>query len=53
MKPDETLGNREMFNAICSECKEACQLPFKPSGDRPVFCRDCYRKRKEGERNGN
>ncbi|MGA1819959.1 MAG: CxxC-x17-CxxC domain-containing protein, partial [Thermoplasmatota archaeon] len=22
------------------------QVPFKPDQDRPVYCRDCYRKRK-------
>jgi CxxC-x17-CxxC domain-containing protein len=37
---------REMFDATCSECGKACQVPFKPVADRPVFCRDCYAKKK-------
>ena len=39
-------GPREMHKAICSDCKKECEVPFKPSGDRPVYCKDCYRKRK-------
>ena len=38
---------REMHTAICDECKKECQVPFKPSGDRPVYCKDCFSKRKE------
>lgn len=34
--------DREMFNATCASCQKPCQVPFRPSGDRPVFCRDCF-----------
>ena len=37
---------REMHKAICAECNKECEVPFKPSGDRPVYCRDCFSKRK-------
>ena len=30
----------------CSDCGKQTQVPFRPSGDRPVYCRDCYMKRK-------
>ena len=36
--------NRQMYKATCAECKKECEVPFKPAGDRPVYCRDCYRK---------
>ncbi|NLO37253.1 MAG: zinc-binding protein [Clostridiaceae bacterium] len=36
-------GDREMFAAICSECGRETMVPFKPSGNKPVYCRDCYR----------
>ena len=39
-------GPREMHKAICSECKKECEVPFKPAKDKPVFCQDCYRKKK-------
>ena len=41
------FGDREMHKAICSECGQECEVPFKPSGDRPVFCKECYRKRRK------
>lgn len=37
---------REMFTATCSECGGVAELPFNPSGDRPVYCRDCFAKRR-------
>jgi len=37
---------REMHKAVCSDCGKECEVPFKPSGDRPVYCRDCFRKKK-------
>ena len=40
-------GPREMSDATCSECGQQCQVPFKPREDRPVYCRDCYAKRKK------
>ncbi|MFH1306584.1 MAG: CxxC-x17-CxxC domain-containing protein [Candidatus Micrarchaeota archaeon] len=39
-------GDRPMYDALCSECKKECQVPFKPADGRPVYCRDCYSKRK-------
>lgn len=38
---------REMHKAVCSECKRECEVPFKPSGDRPIYCKDCFSKRKQ------
>lgn len=32
----------EMFDATCSKCGKRCQVPFKPSGDRPIYCKDCF-----------
>ncbi len=35
-------GAREMFDAICAQCGEGTTVPFRPRGDRPVYCRSCY-----------
>jgi len=35
---------REMHPATCAECGVETQVPFRPSGDRPVYCSDCFRK---------
>jgi CxxC-x17-CxxC domain-containing protein len=31
-----------MHAATCGECGNACEVPFKPSNDKPVFCNDCF-----------
>ncbi len=38
---------RERHKAVCADCKNECEVPFKPSGDRPVYCRDCFSKHKD------
>jgi CxxC-x17-CxxC domain-containing protein len=35
-------GTREMFDAVCAQCGETTTVPFRPRGDRPVYCRTCY-----------
>jgi CxxC-x17-CxxC domain-containing protein len=35
-------GTREMFDAVCAQCGENTTVPFRPRGDRPVYCRSCY-----------
>lgn len=42
----EDRGPREMHKAVCADCKNECEVPFKPSGDKPVYCKDCFRKHK-------
>lgn len=37
---------RQLFEVDCSSCGNKAQVPFKPSGDRPVYCRDCYMKQR-------
>lgn len=34
---------KQLYPAVCSQCGNQCEVPFKPSGSRPVLCRDCYR----------
>ena len=43
-------GPREMHKATCAECKKECEVPFKPREDRPVYCKDCFSKRKDSGR---
>ena len=38
---------REMHDAVCSDCGQNCQVPFKPMDGKPVYCRDCYQKHKK------
>lgn len=41
-------GNRQMFPATCSSCGKECQVPFKPTGSKPVFCSECFEKKGGG-----
>jgi len=43
-------GPREMHEVTCAECGKQTEVPFKPDGTRPVYCRDCYQKRKPPRR---
>jgi CxxC-x17-CxxC domain-containing protein len=36
---------RQMYNVTCSACGKETQVPFQPRGDKPVYCRECYRPR--------
>ncbi len=47
-RPDEGFKERSFTKVICAECGKECEVPFKPSADRPVYCRECFAKRKDG-----
>ena len=34
---------REMHDATCARCGNETQVPFRPTGARPVYCSDCFR----------
>lgn len=36
-------GDREFHDAVCSDCGIKTQVPFKPNGNKPVYCRDCFK----------
>ena len=36
----------QMFDAVCAECGKDCKVPFEPSNDRPVYCSECFAKKK-------
>lgn len=38
--------NREMHTVTCADCGKETQVPFKPDGSRPVYCRECFQKHK-------
>ena len=47
-RQDNNYRERAMHKAICADCNKECEVPFKPSGDRPVYCKECFAKRKNG-----
>ncbi|MEK6900755.1 MAG: CxxC-x17-CxxC domain-containing protein [Nanoarchaeota archaeon] len=38
---------REMHKATCADCGAECNVPFKPTEGRPVYCRDCYQNHRK------
>jgi CxxC-x17-CxxC domain-containing protein len=34
----------EMHQVVCASCKKLCEVPFKPTSSKPVYCRDCFSK---------
>ncbi|MFA4942052.1 MAG: CxxC-x17-CxxC domain-containing protein [Patescibacteria group bacterium] len=41
-------GDKQMFQATCDKCHKECEVPFRPTGDKPVFCSDCFGKGEKG-----
>jgi CxxC-x17-CxxC domain-containing protein len=37
---------RILHKAVCADCHKDCEVPFKPTGERPVYCKECFSKRK-------
>ena len=34
---------QEMYDATCAMCDLDINVPFKPDGERPVFCKECFK----------
>ncbi|MFH0831712.1 MAG: CxxC-x17-CxxC domain-containing protein [archaeon] len=34
----------EMHETTCSKCGKRCEVPFRPTTGKPVFCSDCFKK---------
>lgn len=44
-------SERQMHEVTCDKCGERCEVPFKPTGGKPVYCSDCFRKNETVSRN--
>ncbi len=36
---------KTMHTVICDGCKKECEVPFKPTEGKPVYCNDCFKSR--------
>ena len=41
-------GPREMHSAVCAACGKTCEVPFQPTGEKPVYCSDCFQNQRSG-----
>ncbi len=32
---------KELFKSLCAACGRVTYVPFKPTGAKPIYCRDC------------
>ena len=41
-----------MHSATCGSCGKDCEVPFRPTQDRPVYCKNCFdgKEHMSGER---
>jgi len=46
VKQENRFRERVLHKAICADCHKPCEVPFQPRPDRPVYCKDCFSKRK-------
>ena len=51
---DRRSERREMHSAICDKCGKECEVPFKPTEGKPIYCDDCFKNksREAGSRSG-
>lgn len=43
----------QMYDAICDDCGKECQVPFKPTGSKPIYCSRCFEKHDDSGSNRN
>ena len=49
-RPNRNSEQRMMHEATCDKCGNKCEVPFKPTMGKPVYCSDCFRKNESESR---
>jgi len=51
---DRPSERREMYSGICDKCGKDCEVTFKPTQGKPLYCSDCFKEksREAGSRSG-
>lgn len=39
-------GPVEMHKAICDNCGKECEVPFRPTSGKPIFCSNCFKNKR-------
>lgn len=39
---------KESYEVVCDNCGTATMVPFRPRGDNPVYCRECFAAMRKG-----
>ena len=43
-------GRSQMHPAVCDDCGVRCEVPFKPTGEKPIYCSNCFEDHGGGSR---
>lgn len=42
-------GDRpQLFSAVCDQCGKSCEVPFRPTGSKPIYCSSCFETKNGG-----
>ena len=41
-------SSRAPYQAVCDDCNMSATLPFRPTQGKPVYCRSCFKARRQG-----
>lgn len=44
-------GSVQMHQAVCDNCGKNCEVPFKPTSGKPVFCSNCFENKNSSQSN--
>jgi CxxC-x17-CxxC domain-containing protein len=42
-------GPVEMHKAICDNCGKECEVPFRPTSGKPIYCSSCFENKRGGD----
>lgn len=48
----QDYGEKRMYTAICTDCDIKCEVPFKPTGEKPVLCSECFNESRGSKNSG-
>lgn len=46
---DRDSGRSRMHQAVCDECGKNCEVPFRPTPGKPIFCSNCFEDKEKGK----
>jgi len=39
-------SDRVFYKIVCADCNKQSEIPFRPSPGRPVYCKECFSRRR-------
>lgn len=46
-REQSSKSKRQSYKITCASCGNEAEVPFQPSGNRPVYCSECFAKQKD------